>query len=78
MINKMVPMASPFLNYVRRREGFWTLRGADERPNDRRGRLSTGFDFFCFNAHRVFVRFNFASSSVGIHLRKLSAEQQDL
>jgi hypothetical protein len=26
IINSIVPMASPFLNCVRRREGFWTLR----------------------------------------------------
>ena len=38
----------------------------------------TGLNFLLLDAHRVFVRFNFAPRSIGIHLSKLSAEQQDL
>jgi hypothetical protein len=44
----------------------------------RQGRLSTGFEFFCLHAHRVFVRFHFAPRPIGIHLGKLSTEQQNL
>ena len=40
--------------------------------------LSPAFDFFCLDAHRVFVRFYFTPRAIGIHLGKLSAEQQDL
>ena len=38
----------------------------------------TSLNFLLLDAHRVFVRFNFAPRSIGIHLSKLSAEQQDL
>ena len=47
-------------------------------PIDTRDRALAFLHFFCFNAHRVFIRFHFTPRSSGIHLSKLSAEQQDL
>jgi hypothetical protein len=78
MINRMVLMASPSCTMFVDAMDF----GRFETPTAERtiwhSRLLTGFEFFSFNAHRVFVRFHFASRSICVHLSKLSAEQQDL
>jgi hypothetical protein len=45
-------MASPFLHYVRRREGFWTLRDADGRTNDPAGPAVNGLRVLSFQRAR--------------------------
>jgi hypothetical protein len=57
---------------------FGCFETATARRMIRQGRLSTRFDFLSLDAHRVFGRFHFAPRSIGIHLGKLSTEQQNL
>ena len=80
MINRMVPMGFSFpalCSSMRRILDALRPRRPEGRSGGA-GRLSTGFDFFCLDAHRVFVRLHFAPRSIGIHLGKLSTEQQNL
>ena len=76
MINKIMLMAFPFLHYVRRREVFWMLPHIQSPALATRivRLLSTGFDFFRLNAHRVVVGFDFASGAICVHLGKFSAK----
>ena len=79
MINRMVPIGFSFpALYSSTRSILDALRHRGSRRTVQKGRLSTDFDFFCLDAHRVFGRFNFAPRSIGIHLGKLGTEKQNL
>ena len=74
MINRMVPMGSSFPALCSSKRRILDALKHDGPRTVPQGRLSKCFDFFPFNAHGVFVRLNFASRSICVHLGKLSAE----
>ena len=60
-----------------RPRGVIRLQASSHRPNEaapHNTKALTSLNFLLLDAHRVFVRFNFAPRSIGIHLSKLSAE----
>jgi hypothetical protein len=78
IINKMVPMASPFLTYFVAASHFGPSTSEACTLLFRSLALLTSLDFLCFHQDCVFARFDFAPSSRGIDLCEFSTEKKDL
>ena len=85
MINRIVPIASPFLNYFRLSDRFWTPThlelGTCYRPQQKKiskDFLLPGLKFLDYNADCVLVRFQSTTGSRSIHLGEFRAEKKDL
>jgi hypothetical protein len=81
----MVPMASPFLNYFRRREEFWMPKepGTTYMLFRRTAKIRETFLLPCFeflrhDADCVFVGFKFTTGSRRIDLCEFSTKKKDL